>query len=198
MSKPNSQMVSVGKPHGDGGRVAGGAWYAKTGGALPNDATTALASTFTDLGYLSDDGLTDTIDKNFTDVTAWGGDRVLSVLTSQTESFKFAMLETTLDTLKVVYGSDNVTDNDGVISVKHNAKGNETFTFMFEIAMTGNRIKRIVVPSAVVTNLDDVEYKDGDAINYSIELAALPDTDGNTAYEYISAVSTTTSSGSSH
>lgn len=189
MSKPNSQMVSVGKPHGDGGRVAGGAWYAKSGGTLPNDATTSLASTFTDLGYLSDDGLTDTIDKNFTDVTAWGGDRVLSVLTSQTESFKFAMLETTLDTLKVVYGADNVTDNSGVISVKHNAKGNDQFAFVFEIAMTGNRIKRIVVPSAVVTNLDDVEYKDGDAINYSIELAALPDADGNTAYEYISAVS---------
>lgn len=197
MSKPNSQMVSVGKPHGNGGRVAGGAWYGKAGGALPTDATTTLASTFTDLGYLSDDGLTDTIDKNFTDVTAWGGDRVLSVLTSQTESFKFAMIETTLDTLKVVYGSDNVTDNSGVISVKHNAKGNEQFSFVFEIAMTGNRVKRIVVPSAVVTNLDDVEYKDGDAINYSIELAALPDSDGSTAYEYISAVSTTTP-GSDH
>ena len=122
-------------------------------------------------------------------MTAWGGDRVLSVLTSQTESFKFAMLETTLDTLKVVYGADNVTDTSGVISVKHNAKGNDQFIFVFEIAMTGNRIKRIVVPSAVVTNLDDVEYKDGEAINYSIELAALPDSDGNTAYEYISAVS---------
>ena len=59
---------------------------------------------------------------------------------------------------------------------------------MFEFALTGNRVKRIVVPNGTLGELDDVAYQDGEAIVYTPTINALPDADGNTAYEYIAYV----------
>lgn len=194
MATPNAQNVSVGKPHGEGGRYAGGAWWAVYGSAtLPKDATSDLPDTLADLGYLSEDGVTNTVDTDSSDINAFGGDRVLSVVTSRSETFQFGALETTEDTLKLVYGAANVTvtgtGDAKTISVKHNAKQfSQTVSLVFEFALTGDRVKRIVVPMATLSGLDDVSYTDGDAIVYTPTINALPDADGNTAYEYIAKV----------
>ncbi|MCH9275676.1 hypothetical protein JS533_005230 [Bifidobacterium amazonense] len=195
MGIPDSQNVSVGKPHGEGGRYAGGMWWAVAGQAtVPTDATTALDAKLRDGGYLSEDGVTNTIDSDTSDINAFGGDRVLSVVTSRAENFQFGMIETTEDTLALVYGPDNVTvTGEGakkVITVKHNGKAGPLLLLVFEFAMTNNRVKRIVVPQGKMGELDDVEYTDGDPITYTPTINALPDTDGNTAYEYIAYVAT--------
>ncbi|OZG57012.1 tail protein [Bifidobacterium tissieri] len=196
MGKPNAQMVSVGKPHGDGGRYAGGAWYGKVGEATPpTDATTTLSDKFHDLGYLSEDGVTNTIDRDSEDINAFGGDRVLSVTTSRAESFQFGMLETTPETLAVTYGPGNVevntVDGKDQITVKHNSAEPPELVYVFEFAMTGNRVKRIVVPVGKTGDVDDVTYADGEAITYTPTINAFPDANGNTAYEYIAYVTGT-------
>lgn len=165
-------------------------WWAISGQAtVPTDATTPLPDTLRDGCYLSEDGVTNTIDS---DTSAFGGDRVLSVVTTRAESFQFGMIETTEDTLALVYGLDNVTvAGEGAaktIAVKHNGKDGPLLLLVFEFAMTGNRVKRIVVPQGKMGELDDVEYTDGDPITYMPTINALPDADGNTAYEYIAHV----------
>ena len=77
--------------------------------------------------------------------------------------------------------------------VKHNAKDNPHLVDVFEFAMTGDRVKRIVIPDGQVSDLDDVSYADGDAIVYTPTITAYPDSAGNTAYEYIAKVATGTS-----
>lgn len=193
MSKPNAQNVSVGKPHGEDGLYAGGMWWAKVGEAtVPTDATTALDTKFKNGGYLSDDGVTNSIETDSSDINAFGGDRVLTVNTSRSESFQFGMIETTEDTLALVYGPDNVTTagegDTKTITVKHNGKPFPEIIMVFEFAMTGDRVKRIVVPVGKMGELDDVEYTDEDAITYTPTINAMPDADGNTAYEYIAKV----------
>ena len=59
--------------------------------------------------------------------------------------------------------------------------------------MTGDRVKRIVIPDGQVSDLDDVTYADGDAIVYTPTITAYPDSAGNTAYEYIAKVAAGTS-----
>ena len=60
--------------------------------------------------------------------------------------------------------------------------------YVFEILLTGDRVKRIVVPNAKITEVGDVSYVDGEPIGYEVTLSAFPDADGNTATEYIAAL----------
>ena len=188
MSSPNSSNVSNAKPKGENGRYAGGLYFAPSGTEVPTDASTKLTDTYTSAGYLSDDGIKNKRDRKTEDVVAFGGDTVLSVTTSLTETFELGLLETTKDTLAIVYGDDNVTADGDNITVKHNAKDTPRKAYVFELALTGDRVKRIVVPDGQVSDVDDVEYKDGEAITYSPTITAFPDDKGNTAYEYIAKV----------
>jgi len=175
--------VSVGKP-----KAAGGVYSAPIATALPTNATTALASGYVGLGYVSDAGLVNSISTDTNDINAWGGDRVLTVRTSRSESFKFTFIETNADVLKEVYGQSNVTDSSGALTVLHNNTVNPTRRYVFEIALTGDRVKRIVVPQGQITEVGDVTYVDGDPIGYEVTISAYPDGSGNTAYEYIASV----------
>jgi hypothetical protein len=180
MANNNAANVSVGKP------VAGGAIFvAPKGTALPDDAVTPLNAAFKNVGYASEDGLTNPVETDQESVKAWGGDEVLTTQTSRTESFTFTAIETNEVSLKEVFGETNVTvDGDG-ITVLHNSKERIERIYVFEIAMTGGRIKRILVPAAKVSEVGEITYKDGEPIGYPITLSALPDADGNTAYEFL-------------
>lgn len=181
--KLNAENVSVGKP-----MAIGGVYAAPSGTAVPTDGTTALDAAFVNLGYISEGGLTNSIESDSESIKAWGGDTVLTVQTSRTETFKLAFIESlNTDVLKQVYGGANV--DAGV--VKHNALSRGRSVYVFEILLTGNKIKRIVVPAAEITEVGDVTYADGDAISYDVTISAYPDTHGNTAYEYIATLANT-------
>ena len=187
MAAPNSQNVAVARPRT---RVSGASHWGVPGEVtVPTDGVTPLDEHFHDNGYLSQDGITNTIDQDWSDVVAFGGDRVLSVRTSRSESFQFGMIETNVDSLSLTYGPSNVAVDEatGNITVKHNGEEPPLLVHVFEFALRGDCIKRIVVPLGQVTDIDDVSYQDGseDPVAYTPTIAAMPDQNGNTAYEYI-------------
>ena len=178
----NAKNVSVGKPSAAGGIFAGATTITP-----PSDCRSTLPSGIKGLGYVSEDGLANSIETDTEDIIAWGGDKVLTVRTSRSETFTFTFIETNADVLAEVFGPDNVSVDDatGDITVLHNSKDLPARLYVFEILLTGNRVKRIVVPNALVTEVGEVTYVDGEAIGYEVTLGAFPDEDGNTAYEYI-------------
>lgn len=175
--------VSFGKP-----KAEGAVYVAPLGTALPTNATSALNAAFKGLGYVSEDGLVNSVETDTESVTAWGGDTVLSGQTSFTEMFTVNLIETNADTLAVYYGEDNVTV-DGVtgdITVKQNSKTLDPVSVVFEIVLTGGRIKRIVVPNAQITDRSgEITYVDGEPIAYPAVFMAYPDANGDTHSEYI-------------
>lgn len=176
--------VSAGKP------AEGGAVYrAPLGTSLPTDATTTLDGSFVSLGYCSDAGLTNTNSPESTDIKAWGGQPVLNIQNSKSDTFKVKLIEVlNANVLKAVYGDDNVTGTLSTgITVKANADEPEEACWVIDMVMRNGALKRITLPDAKVSEIGDIVYKDDEAAGYELTLKAMPDTSGQTHYEYIKA-----------
>lgn len=173
--------VSYGKP-----LVAGAISVANVGSKLPTDATTALDTAFTSLGYVSEDGLTNSNSPESESIKAWGGDTVLVSQTDKPDTYTFTLLEVlNVNVLKEVYGAENVTGTLSTgITIKANAKPMKARAFVIE-TLLNNAIKRMVIPNGVITSVGDIVYKDNEAVGYETTVQCLPDTNGNTHYEYI-------------
>ena len=174
--------VTVGKPS-----IGGAIWRAPTGTTLPEDTTTVLDNAFKCLGYCSDEGLTNSNSPETDAIHAWGGDAVLQVLTSKDDTFAFTLIEAmNLDVLKTVYGDSNVTGTLATgITITANATPPAAASYVIDMVYNGSHLKRVVIPSAYVTEVGDITYVDGEAVGYETTLSCVPDEDGNTHYEYI-------------
>lgn len=174
--------VTTGKP-----KVGGAIYRAPIGTTLPDDATTALGDAFVCLGYVSEDGLTNDNSPETEDIRAWGGDKVLNVLTSKDDTFGFTLIEAlNVDVLKTIYGESNVTGTLATgITVTANNKELTEYVWAIDMVLRNGAVKRIVIPNGKVSEVGTITYADGDAVGYETTLGTSPDTSGNTHYEYI-------------
>ena len=184
----NVSNVSAGKPN-----INGAVYRAPLGTTLPTTATESLNSAFKGMGYISSDGLTNTNNATTSSIKAWGGDTVLIAQTDKTDTFQFTLLESlSTDVLGAIFGASNVSGALSTgISVQVNADQQAEASWVIDMVLKGNVAKRIVIPDAAISALADVVYKDDSAIGFGVTISALPDSSGNTHYEYIKAASTT-------
>lgn len=176
-----STNVSTGRPN-----IAGAVYVAPKSTAVPTDASTPLASEYVCLGYVSEDGLENSNDLTMSDIKEWGGAIVYRSLTEMVDNFSLSLIESeNVDVLKAVYGSSNVTATGDVITVDVKTEDPEESVWVFELALRGNKKKRIVVPVGAVTARETISYNAEDAIAYGITVSAYPDENGSTHKEYI-------------
>jgi hypothetical protein len=178
----DSKNVTTAKP-----RIGGAIYSAPLGTPLPTSAISELPEAFKSLGYISEDGLVNSNTASTEDIKAWGGDIVHSTQTEKPDTFQYTLIESTNpETLKEVYGSDNVTGNltSGII-IKANSKELPEHVIIVDMVLKDDVLKRIVVPRGKVTEVGDISYTDSDAVGYETTLKAFPDENGDTHLEYI-------------
>lgn len=183
MDKSNgAQNVSAGKP-----KVGGAIRVAPFGTKLPTDAISELDEAFKNLGYASEDGLTNEDSIESEEIKAWGGDTVMVVQTNKTDRFNFTLIESiNLEVLKFVYGPGNVSGIlDTGITVKSNAAEMPVYSLVIDMILNGSVLKRVVIPQAKIAEKGEISYVDNEATGFPLTIQATPDGEGNTHYDYI-------------
>lgn len=150
--------------------VSGVISVAPTATTAPTDASTALAVGFLAMGYVSDNGVTETIDRSTNDIHGWqNGDTVRTVLTDSKVTYKFSLIETSKATIEFAYGT-TVTQSApmGTYTINAGTTGGRK-SFVLDV-IDGANLKRIYVAEAEVTELGDTTYASGEAVGYDVTL----------------------------
>jgi len=171
--------------------VRGGYIFAApVGTKLPTDHTTALDKAFKVLGFISEDGYAETVESDSEDIKDMNGDLMDSPTTSRVESAKLTLAEIKAATLKLMYGEGNVTDEGGMITVKHNGDSTTTWSVVLELLLKNNRKWRKVIPLFQSSELDDLTLAVGELAGRGLTAKYLTDESGNTCYDYIQSTET--------
>lgn len=185
MGNNEVKNVTTGKP-----RVAGAVFRAPAGTTPPTSATSKLAEEFKSMGYISDDGVTNTAERSTTDIKAWGGDIVLTPQTEKKDSFKMKFIEVLRPAvLEAVRGEDNVSGSldEGELLVRENSKELDYGVWVIDTILNSGRVlERTIIPNGKVTEIGDVVWKDDEALGYDSTIQAFPfdEWEGDTHREY--------------
>lgn len=181
----NAANVSAGKG------VKGGYIYsAPVGTTLPTDIETELDPAFKVLGFISEDGYVETVEEDSNDIVDMNGDLMDSSNSNRVESAQFTLAEIKAETLKRQYGENNVTDENGIITVKHNSDSHPVFAYVLELVLKNNRRWRKVVPKGQSSELDDLTIASSELCQRALTMKYLTDENGNTCYDYYESTET--------
>ena len=152
--------------------VTGSVSFDPTGAAAAPTGTASALTGLTDLGYVSEDGVTLTMPGagDTTAIKAWqNGATVRTIRTAPEDepTLGFTLIETKLETIEAAFGvTVTQTATEGSFVINTNA-AREPGALVFDV-VDGNELIRVYAPKATVTELGEITFANSDAIGYEL------------------------------
>lgn len=163
--------------------VTGAVYVGPTTATAPSSSSSALTG-FTDLGYVSADGITETIDKTTAQIRAWqNGALVREVVSEGTYSVAMTFIETNQDVLELYFGSDLT---GGELDGDPTKSGGRK-SFVIDV-VDGDIVERTYIPAGEVTAVGERVLASGEAIGYNVTITAYADTSSVTFKKWFSSL----------
>ena len=180
-----TDSVLIGAPErSDDPNVVGYALRATANAAdLPTSTTATLPASAADLGFVSEDGLAISTERDVEYIRDWNLDQVRALLTEHSATLTFSLISWTVESLKAWAGDDNVTETATEFVVRINSNMARPSAWIFNLKDNGVK-RRVVVPNAVVASQGELVLRKGEATNLEIELSPLVDEYGEKIYVY--------------
>jgi hypothetical protein len=161
--------------------VTGAVYVGATSAAAPTGSASTLTG-FTDLGYVSADGITETIDKTTSQIRAWqNGALVREVVSEGTYSVAMTFIETNQDVLELYFGT---TITDGELNGDPTLSGGRK-SFVIDV-VDGAIVERTYIPAGEITAVGERTLASGEAIGYAVTVTAYADASNVTFKKWFS------------
>lgn len=154
------------------GLATGYFYHANAGTALPASATATPGEGWTEVGYISEDGITWSTGRSSEPLKDWANKIRRQLQNESTGTVAAPIISTTAEVLKTIFGDENVTDASGKVSVevKEGAvSGEEAFLFIMK---DGDDAMMLGTTNGYVTALDDITFAPGSAITWNATISA--------------------------
>jgi hypothetical protein len=147
--------------------ITGKVYVGATSATAPTSSTSTLTG-FTELGYVSADGVEFATDKSTNQIRAWqNSDLVRESITEATVTYSFMLLETTQEVLEAYFGGSLV---GGKIAYNPSNTGGRK-SFVIDV-VDGAKAIRHYVPSGEILSVEAQTIVNGEAIGYGVTVTA--------------------------
>jgi len=165
--------------------VTGIVAYAPTTEPAPTDAVTPLTVNWRDVGYISEDGVTEARERSTTNILAWQNAEVVRTVTTESSmTVSFTMIETNENSLALYYGKDVATDGSIEINPAESG-GRRSFVVDY---IDGEKVVRLYIPEGELTETGEQSLTSGGAVAYEVTITGYPSAAGYTAKKWYSAL----------
>ena len=148
--------------------ITGRVYVGPTSTAAPTASDTTLAAGFTDLGYVSTDGVSFTTDRATNQIRAWqNADLVREVVTEGTVTYSFMLMESNQDAIETYFGA---TMTGGKITLDPTTTGGRK-SFVLDV-VDGTKVIRHYIPAGEVLTVEPQTIANGEAVGYGITVTA--------------------------
>ena len=157
--------------------LSGHASVGATSATAPTDSTSATTE-FDDLGWISEEGVTEAYSDDKTVIRGNDGTVLRTVISGSEATLQMTLLESKTSVLELYHKGSVVEDlGGGEAKIDVLAPQGDPRSFVFDV-LDGDEHIRIYVPTGEVGERGDIVYANTVAIGYNVTITCYPDTNG--------------------
>lgn len=156
--------------------ITGELYAGAVGTAAPTTSVSVLNAAFVGMGYVSEDGVTETYDDTIEEIVAWQNATVVRSNTTESKAtLQLVLIETKGKVLELYHkGSTVAAVSAGQWKIDVKAPTPDERAFVLDV-IDGSKHLRFSIPRGEVQDRGEIVYANGEPIGYDVTIVCYPD-----------------------